>query len=145
MDPRISLITLGVTDLGRSTKFYSDLGWQQAAEEEGISAFNLHGQVLGLYPMEKLAEDLGVDAPTLGNFSGVTLGHNVPSREDVDALMALAEKIGAKIVRPAGEIFWGGYMGYFADPDGHVWEVAHNPFSPLGPNGEFQWGGVEPG
>lgn len=141
MDQRISLITLGVKDLGTATTFYEALGFKQVAAEEGIAAFDLLGQVLGLYPVEKLAEDLGLPVPEPG-FSGVTLGHNVSSREAVDDTMALAEAAGAQIIRPAGEIFWGGYMGYFADPDGHVWEVAHNPFSALGEDGSFQWNGA---
>ena len=141
--PRISLITLGVADLAASTAFYESLGWKQVAAEEGISAFDLLGQTLGLYPKEKLAEDLGIPVSEMGGFSGITFGHNVSERADVDRHMTLAEQAGARIVRPAAEIFWGGYIGYFADLDGHIWEIAHNPFSKLGPNGEFQWDGVE--
>ena len=143
MQPRISLITLAVADLERSIKFYESLGWTQVAAEEGIAAFDLLGQTLGLYPREKLAEDLGIEPSDFGGFSGVTFGHNVRGKEEVDAFMEKAIAAGAKVVRPAAAIFWGGYMGYFSDLDGHVWEIAHNPFSKLGPNGEFQWNGAD--
>ena len=140
--PRISLITLGVSNLAKATRFYEDLGWKQVAAEEGIAAFDLLGQTLGLYPKEKLAEDLGIPASDIGGFSGITFAHNVAERRNVDRFMELAINAGGRVVRPAAEIFWGGYMGYFADLDGHIWEIAHNPFSKLGPNGEFQWNGA---
>ena len=143
MQARISLITLAISDLSRAISFYEALGWKQVAAEDGIAAFDLMGQTLGLYPKEKLAEDMGIDVGEIGGFSGVTFAHNVESSEEVDRLMALASSAGAKIMRPAAKIFWGGYQGYFADLDGHVWEIAHNPFSKLGPNGEFQWNGAK--
>ncbi len=141
MEQRISLITLGVSDLEVSAAFYEALGWSREESPEGVIAFNLIGQTLGLYPKADLAEDMGIDVDDIGGFSGITLAHNLPGKAEVDALMALAKAAGAKIVRPAADIFWGGYQGYFADPDGHIWEIAFNPFSPLGPSGEFRWGG----
>ena len=132
MEPRISLITLGVGDLDRSVYFYRDgLGlplW--GSYELGIAFFTLQGTWLALYPREALAGDANVPAEG-GGFSGVTLAHNVASRERVDAVLTEAEAAGARIVKPAWEAFWGGYSGYFADPDGHLWEVAWNPYLPL--------------
>jgi len=96
---------------------------------------------LGLYPLDKLAEDMGLSSDALGT-GAMTLGYNAQTRDDVDQVMALATDAGAKVLKPAKEVFWGGYHGYFADPEGHIWEIAHNPFSPLGPNGEFQWNGA---
>ena len=142
MEQRISLITLGVADIEASAAFYEALGWSRVESPDGVIAFDLIGQTLGLYPKANLAEDIGIDPDKVGGFSGVTLGHNVRDKGEVDALMDRAKVAGAKILRPSGDVFWGGYIGYFADPDGHIWEVAFNPFSPLGPEGEFQWGGV---
>jgi len=142
MEQRVSLITLGVDDLGRSAAFYEALGWKKEKSVEGIVVFDLIGQALGLYPKADLAKDMGITPAEIGGFSGVTLAHNLREKLAVDALMAAAEAAGAKVLRPASDVFWGGYIGYFADPDGHVWEIAWNPFSPLGPKGEFQWGGA---
>ena len=142
MEQRISLITLGVADIEGSAAFYEALGWKRVESPDGVIAFDLIGQTLGLYPKANLAEDIGIDSDKVGGFSGVTLGHNVRDKGEVDALMDRAKAAGAKILRASGDVFWGGYIGYFADPDGHIWEVAFNPFSPLGPEGEFQWGGV---
>jgi hypothetical protein len=141
MDQRVSLITLAVGDLERSAAFCEALGWQRVPSPDGVIAFDLIGQTLGLYSRAALAEGLGIPADSIGGFSGVTLGHNVRSAEEVAPLMALAEEAGGRILRPAGDVFWGGFIGHFADPDGHVWEVAHNPFSPLSANGEFRWEG----
>lgn len=141
MDRRVSLITLGVSDLERAAQFYEALGWARVkTDDEGIVAFDLLSQVLGLYPLAKLAEDTGISEAELGT-GAITLSHNVGDRATVDALMERAKSAGAEIVKPAHAVFWGGYGGYFRDPDGHVWEVAQNPFSTLGPNGEFRWGG----
>lgn len=139
MQQRISLITLGVADLARATAFYEALGWQNGAREPGIAAFDLQGSVLGLYPKADLARDLGV--PLAKGFSGQTLSYNVATREEVAPLLSAARAAGATVLKEPHEVFWGGFIAYFADPDGHVWEVAHNPFSKLGPNGEFAWNG----
>lgn len=133
MDPRISLVTLGVDDLERSTAFYRDgLGLPQRDEaSEGVAFFELSGTWLGLYPREALAEDATVSSEGTG-FRGVTLAHNVGSTEEVDAVLTEAEAAGATVVKAGQETFWGGYSGYFEDPDGHLWEVAWNPEFPLG-------------
>ncbi len=144
MQQRLSIITLGVSDLERSRKFYQDIGWQLANPEDAdnIVAFNLQAMSLVLYPREKLAEDAGVIL-NASEHASVTLAHNVGSEAEVDQVMSDVEKIGASIIKNAEKKFWGGYSGYFADPDGILWEVAFNPFSVLGPKGEFQWGGVD--
>ena len=139
MDQRISLITLGVSDLAKAKAFYEALGWKNAAGEDGIAAFDLQGCVLGLYPREDLARDVGL--PLVEGFNGQTYGYNVATREEVEPLVARAQAAGAKILKAPHEVFWGGFIAYFADLDGHVWEVAHNPFSRLGPKGEFAWNG----
>ncbi|MCG8565092.1 MAG: VOC family protein [Desulfobacterales bacterium] len=128
MEPRLSVVTLGVADLKTSQKFYEQgLGWTVASEEEQIVFFQLNGIILALYPREALAEDAQV--PSDGNgFSGVTLAHCAHSKQEVDAILDRAKAAGARIPKPAQDVFWGGYSGYFADPDGHLWEVAHNPF-----------------
>ncbi len=142
MERRVSLITLGVADLERSARFYEALGWEREASPDGVIAFNLLGQTLGLYPLDKLAEDIGVPVDSLKpGGSTVTLAHNVRSPEEVAQLLAAAEAAGGKLLKPAQDVFWGGHHGYFADPDGHFWEIAYNPFSPLGGDGAFQWGG----
>ena len=128
MEPRISIITLGVTDLPRSVKFYRDgLGLPLFDENtESIAFFQNRGTWLALYPRESLAADVGIAAEGSG-FSGVTLAHNVRTREEVDALLEVAVAAGATLVKPAEDTFWGGYSGYFADPEGYLWEVAWNP------------------
>lgn len=143
MEQRLSIITLGVQDLVRSKGFYDGLGWKAASspETEEIIAYDLNSMALALYPWDKLAEDAGIPVERSGP-SAITLAYNVSSEADVDEMMALAEKNGAKITKPAQKAFWGGYSGCFADPDGHIWETAFNPFAKLGPNGEFQWNGV---
>ena len=140
MEQRVSLITLGVQDINRSTGFYRALGWQPVDSPDGVVAFDLIGQTLGLFPLEALAKDIGLPLSALGH-GAATLAHNLRSRAEVDALMAQAETAGAKTLKPAVDSFWGGYHGYFADPDGHIWEIAHNPFSPLSPEGAFRWAG----
>ncbi|MEQ9693400.1 VOC family protein [Shimia sp. SDUM112013] len=139
MEQRISLITLGVTDMERSARFYETLGWTRVDSPDGVIAFDLIGQTLGLYPRTALAEDLGVPVESIGGFSGITLAHNLRSPDEVAPLLAGAEAAGGRILKPAQEVFWGGFHGYFADPDGHVWEIAHNPFSPLSEAGAFRW------
>lgn len=131
MEPRISIITLGVTNFPASFRFYRDgLGFKTKAKEaDGIAWFETSsGVLLGLYPLDKLAEDIGPDVkPTKGAFCGITLAHNVRKKEEVAELLAFAAKAGATIVKPAQDVFWGGHAGYFTDPDGYHWEVAWNP------------------
>ncbi len=129
MEPRISIVTLGVTNLARSVEFYRDgLGLPLHDENtESIAFFRCRGTWLALYPRDALAEDAGVSTVGSG-FSGVTLAHNVSTREDVDALLKTAVAAGATLVKPAQDTFWGGYSGYFADPEGYLWEIAWNPF-----------------
>ena len=142
MEQRVSLITLGVEDMERTAAFYESLGWKRVESPDGVVAFDLIGQTLGLYPKAALAEEMGVKPEEMGGFSGVTLGHNVAEKDAVAPLLEAAEKAGGRVIKPAQDVFWGGHHGYFADPEGHVWEVAHNPFSPLGEGGEFQWNGA---
>jgi catechol 2,3-dioxygenase-like lactoylglutathione lyase family enzyme len=128
MDPRLSIVTLGVVDLARAVAFYHDgLGYPLVDEDtDSIAFFDLGGVRLALYPWVDLAEDATVP-PAGDGFRGTTLAHNVGSRETVDAVLDEAVAAGAELVKPAQEVFWGGYSGYFADPDGHLWEVAWNP------------------
>lgn len=140
MEQRVSLITLAVRDMEKAEQFYSDLGWQRVETSDGVIAFDLIGQTLGLYPVQALADEIGVPVENLGH-GAMTLGHNVADKGAVDALMQSANAAGATILKPACDVFWGGYHGYFSDPDGHIWEVAFNPFSALSPNGEFRWNG----
>ncbi|QLK25386.1 VOC family protein [Natrinema zhouii] len=127
MRPRITLVTLGVEDLNQSISFYRDgLGFpmQDRDEDSDVAFFELEGTWLSLYPRDLLAEDAAVSDDGTG-FSGVTLAHNVPSKDEVESLLAEAEAAGGRIVKPAQDVFWGGYSGYFADLDGHLWEVAY--------------------
>ena len=132
MKPRISLITLGVGDLPRSRAFYERLGFVARPESTEDIAFlgMANGLVLALFPREKLAEDAHAES-TASGFPGFTLAHNVASPDEVDAVLAEAVAAGAKLQKPGQKVFWGGYSGYFADPDGFLWEVAHNPFMDL--------------
>ncbi len=133
MQPRISMITLGVSDLEISKKFYRDgLGFPLKDDEPNIAFFKLNGTWLGLYGRDALAEDATVPAEGSG-FSGIALAHNVSSEQEVEDVLAEAVRAGATLLKPAQKVSWGGYSGYFADPDGHLWEVAHNPFSWIGP------------
>lgn len=141
MEQRVSLITLGVDDLEVSAGFYEALGWTRVDSPDGVIAFDLIGQTLGLYPKTGLAEELGVDVKDIGGFSGVTLAHNVANKQDVALLLAKVAAAGGKVLKPAQDVFWGGHHGYFADLDGHIWEVAHNPFSALREDGAFRWNG----
>nr|WP_163502972.1 VOC family protein [Halomonas socia] len=133
MQPRISMITLGVSDLAASVRFYEQgLGLPRMESPPEVAFFTLNGSWLGLYGREALAEDAGVSDEGAG-FAGFTLAHNVASEAAVDAVMAQAIAAGATLVKPAQKVFWGGYSGYFADPDGYLWEVAHNPLFWVGP------------
>ena len=127
MKPRVSLITLGVADLERSRAFYEGLGWRTTSKpEDGVVFFQSGGMILGLWGREDLAKDSGVTDS--GGWGGVTLAYNVRSRDEVDAFLEKARRAGATIPRTGAETDWGGYSGVFIDPDGHPWEVAHNPF-----------------
>lgn len=139
MDQRISLITLGVADLARSRTFYEEgLGWQPADAPDGVVFYQLPGMAFALFGRDDLAED--ARTPIDGTFSGITLACNQRSEADVDRVLAEAESAGARILKPAERVFWGGYSGYFADPDGHVWEVAFNPGWPLADDGTLTLG-----
>jgi predicted lactoylglutathione lyase len=127
MEQRISLITLGVANLARSIAFYERLGWQRSVKAaEGVAFFQAGGMALGLWSLEELAKDAGL-SPERTGFTGVCLAYNTRTREEVDAILAEAKAAGATPVRPGTEAFWGGYVGYFMDPDGHLWEVTWNP------------------
>ena len=126
VEQRISLITLGVADVGRARTFYERLGWQGQEVEETVF-FQAGGMALVLWARDKLAGDAGLEDRNTGGFGGLALAHNVRSRAEVDALLADAANAGAEITQAARETFYGGYAGYFSDPDGHAWEIAYNP------------------
>ena len=133
MQPRISMITLGVRDLAASIAFYErGLGLPRMESPPEVAFFTLDGSWLGLYGRAALAADATVPAEGSG-FAGVALAHNVTSEAEVDALLAQAVAAGARLVKPGQKVSWGGYSGYFADPDGHLWEVAYNPHFWVGP------------
>lgn len=137
MEQRLSLVTLGVADVARSRWFYEALGWRASpASQEGIAFFQLGGIGLALFGRAALAEDAGL--PPGQGVGGVALAHNARTRQEVDTILERARAAGAGILRPARDTSWGGYAGYFADPDGHPWEVAWNPHFPLRPDGTLQ-------
>ena len=134
---RVSLITLGVIDLDRSTQFYADLGWTPApSESEGIVFYQLQGFVLGLFGRDALAKDQNRNVEDLGT-GAMTLALNMADREGVDAVFQTALEAGATPLKEPQQVFWGGYSGYYADPDGHVWEVAYNPYWALEDDGSL--------
>jgi uncharacterized protein len=134
-EPRITLITLGVGDMKRARHFYEQLGFVASpASQDSVTFMRAGGVVLSLYGRAALAEDAHVANSTPG-FSGVTIAHNCRSEAEVDAVIGHAVSCGAALKKPAQKVFWGGYSGYFADPDGHLWEVAYNPFLPLAADG----------
>jgi len=138
MEQRLSLVTLGVADLARARRFYGEgLGWRRGNAEEGIAFYQMPGAILALWSRPDLAEDAGV-ADSGAQFSGVTLAYNARSRQEVDAVLAEAVAAGATLSKPAHDTVWGGYSGYFADPDGHLWEVAHNPFWTIADDGAIR-------
>lgn len=137
---RISLATLGVRDLAVSTAFYQALGWtlSPASVDGEVSFFDTAGGLLGLFGSRALAEDAQVPLEEVTGFRGVTLAINLESPELVDAAFAEVRAAGGRVLKEPVTVFWGGYSGYFADPDGHVWEVAHNPGWPIGADGRPQ-------
>jgi catechol 2,3-dioxygenase-like lactoylglutathione lyase family enzyme len=138
VEQRVSLITLGVADLARSREFYERLGWRRSmANAEGIVFFQTGGMALALYPRHELAKDANISARGDG-FSGISLAYNARTRAEVDSVLNEAEAAGAKLVKPAQEAFWGGYSGYFSDPDGFLWEVAWNPSFPIAADGSIR-------
>jgi catechol 2,3-dioxygenase-like lactoylglutathione lyase family enzyme len=135
MEPRLSFVTLGVSDVARARAFYEALGFRaSSASNENVTFFNAGGVVLATFGRAALAEDAHVSDSKPG-FSGVALAHNVASEAEVATVLAEAAEAGGTIVKPAQKTFWGGFSGYFSDPDGHLWEVAHNPFFPLDEEG----------
>jgi predicted lactoylglutathione lyase len=137
MEPRITLITLGVSEIARSRAFYEALGWKaSAASQPEVVFFQGNGLALALFGRKALAEDAQVeDRPT--GFAAVSLAYNARSKAEVDSVFADALAAGAKALKQPHDVFWGGYSGYFADPDGHLWEVAWNPFFPLDQKGNL--------
>ena len=131
MKSKIGLITLGVNDIKRSSAFYQALGFViEGGDGDDFVLFRTTETRLALFPKDKLAEDAGIPL-SKGGFSGITLAHNEPSKEGVDKVFAEAKEAGAHITKAPHDTFWGGYSGYFQDPDGHVWEIAWNPFNDL--------------
>jgi catechol 2,3-dioxygenase-like lactoylglutathione lyase family enzyme len=126
-----------VADLDRARRFYEALGWRRHGDQAEVAFFQAGGIVIGLWSRESLAEDARVPAGGAG-FGGIALAYNTRAKEDVDAVLAEAEAAGATITKPAEEAFWGGYTGYFADPDGHLWEVAWNPSWTIAENGSVK-------
>ena len=134
---RVTLITLGVSNLAVSRAFYGRLGFKEHAHSnEDVVFYQIHSSVLGLFPIAELAKDQGRPGAELGS-GATTLAQNYPTEAEVDAAIAEAVAAGATLLKPAAKVFWGGYSGYWADPDGHVWEVAMNPFWPLGEDGSL--------
>ncbi len=139
MEQRISLVTLGVKDLVASKQFYVDgLGWKPVYEDKEIIFFQARGLIFALFLRDKLAEDFQVDPATFGR-AAVALAYNVRAKSEVDALLKRAATAGATILKPAREASWGGYSGYFADPDGFAWEIAWNPAWHVAPDGRVQF------
>jgi uncharacterized protein len=145
MDQRLSIVTLGVHDLAAARAFYQGvLGWQPTDETPGISFYNVGSMMLGLYPSHELADDIGIAgdesqtglaSPSDPTYRGFTLALTLASREQVDTLFAELKSKDVPILKEPQAVFWGGYSGYFADPDGNAWEVAHNPFWDIGDDG----------
>jgi catechol 2,3-dioxygenase-like lactoylglutathione lyase family enzyme len=135
---RLTLVTIGVKDFARSTAFYDALGFHRKARNaEGVAFFEAGGVILSLWSNEEIAKDAAIAPTEPSSFRGVSLAWNVASPGEVDAAMARAAAAGAKTLRAAEPVFWGGYTGVFADPDGHLWEVAHNPGFPLSEDGRL--------
>lgn len=140
LEPRVSLITLGVSDLERSTKFYRDvLGWTPSSVGgDEVRFFDLNGTVLSLFPLEDLADDVGLDSISEQNFSRVAVAHNVRTRDEVDQALDQVRDMGGHVLKEAEDASWGGRSGYFSDPDGFLWEVAWNPHFPIKEDGSIE-------
>lgn len=136
MDQRVSLLTLGVADVSRAREFYERLGWRGQEVEETVF-FQVGGMAVVLWHQDKLAADAGLERRSDGGFRGCAVAQNVRERDEVDAVLAEAQAAGGSVVRPAAETFYGGYAGYFTDPDGHAWEIAYNPGFSLGEDGSL--------
>lgn len=129
MEQRLSLITLGVADLQLAVAFYEGVvGWKAAPSPPGVVFFDLNGVVFALWPHHEMAKDMGITADSVPAYQGFALAHNVQSAEQVDAIFVRLKSHGATIIKEPQKAFWGGYSGYFSDPDGHTWEIAYNPF-----------------
>jgi uncharacterized protein len=138
MEQRLSLVTLGVVDLARSVAFYEKVvGWKAASSPPGVAFFDLNGVVFSLFPHDELARDMNVVAGAKRSYEGFALAYNARSKEEVDSVFARLKKNGATIVKAPETAFWGGYSGYFSDPDGHHWEVAYNPYWTVGRDGRI--------
>ncbi len=138
MEQRVSFITLGVGDLTRSREFYERLGWRRSmAKAEGVVFFQAGGMGLALFPRRELAKDANI-APDGDGFKGISLAYNARNRAEVESVLKDAEAAGGKLLKPAQEAFWGGYSGYFSDPDGFLWEVAWNPSFPIAEDGSIR-------
>jgi catechol 2,3-dioxygenase-like lactoylglutathione lyase family enzyme len=139
--PRLTMVTLGVTDLNVSTKFYAAvLDTPPNTSYDGVTFFELPGTWIALYPLENLAKDISPDVPIVrSGFSGITLAHNARGRDDVIAIVGRAEAAGARVVKAPQETFWGGFSGYFADPDGYYWEAAWGPMFEFTENGDLRF------
>ena len=138
MDPRVTIVTLGVASVPAARRFYEALGWKASSASQGddVAFFQMNGMALSLFGRRALAEDAAI-ADSQPGFSGVTLAQNLDSPASVDAAFAEALSAGATLLKRPETAFWGGYSGYFADPDGHIWELAHNPFFPLDAEGNL--------
>ena len=143
MDQRISLITLAVADVGAERTFYEELGWEVTDATDDLVVFDLLGQSLGLYSAAAMAREMGVRPEQL-HPSGITLSVNVRGAGDVQPVLDAVRHAGGSVLRDAHEVFWGGTVGYFQAPAGHLWEVAHNPHAPLAEDGRFSWRGHGP-
>lgn len=140
MQQRISMVTLGVKHMAKARKFYERLGWTASSHSnENVVFFDMGGFVFGLFGRDALAEE-SLQDPKGSGFRAHSISYNTRSEEEVDATLAEAVAAGAMLVKPGEKVFWGGYSGYFSDPDGHLWEVAHNPFAPLDEDGRMQMG-----
>jgi catechol 2,3-dioxygenase-like lactoylglutathione lyase family enzyme len=138
MEQRVSIITLGVSDLKRSREFYERLGWGRSMKKaDSIVFFQAGGMALALFPRDELAKDANV-SPHGEGFRGISLAYNTRNREEVESVLGQAEAAGAKVLKPAEEAFWGGYSGYFSDPDEFLWEVAWNPFFSMAADGSIR-------
>jgi catechol 2,3-dioxygenase-like lactoylglutathione lyase family enzyme len=138
MEQRLSLVTLGVADVARARRFYEEgLGWRRANEHDEVVFYQVGGMVLALWRRDALAQDAQVQSAGSG-FRGIALAYNTRAKAEVDAVLAEAEAAGGRIVKPAQDAFWGGYTGYFADPDDHLWEVAWNPHWEVAADGSIR-------